>query len=463
VPAENRKDTLVEIRQYAALLWRWLWLIVLCGAVAAGLAFAVSSQQEPVYASTSTLLIRTATGTGGQYNDASLRVMEGMLGTYAELMTKRPILAETIADLKLTMSPEELASKILVTVTPNTLLMTVTVRDTQPQRAADIANQLVNVLNRQEKDLLADPYAAYREALQVIEFAQPNRTPVSPLTSRNVLLALLIEYTNDTVKTSEDVQRLVGLPTLASISQIGGVPAKLITVAAPRSPIAEAYRMLIAQIEFAGIPNPLRSVMVTSAEAHEGKSTTVANLAVALAQNGKRVILVDADLRAPTLHRIFKLNNDLGLSTALLANDWKKLDELIQPTETENLRVLPSGVLPANPARLVGGERMAALASELDQRADIVLYDSPSALAVVDPTLLGRVCDATLLVVKDESTRAANIQRATAVIRQSGTIMLGVVLNNLSTQSPSYYGESANARGLRGWLARLRRPTAETR
>lgn len=459
----------MELKQYASILLRWTWLIVLCALIASLLAYVVSRQQTPIYAASTVLLVNSPARGIAQYSDSALRSTEGMLGTYAELLVKRPVLEETIKDLNLSRSPESLKQQIAVTVTPNTLLLVLTVEDTDPQRAADIANQLVRVLNRQEQELLANPYAAYREALQVIEVALPRSAPVRPLVMTNVLMALavgivlaigvalLAEHFNDTARSIDDVQRVLGLPTLATVTRISGErPSdKLVTAKAPRSPVAEVYRMLLAHIEFATLQRPTRSILVTSAEPGEGKSTTVANLATALAQNGKQVILVDADLRVPTLHKFFGCPNQTGVTTVLLQDSWNNLDDYLLPTGIENLRLMPSGTLSANPPKLINSPRMIELIDQLARRSDIVLFDSPSALSVVDATLLARACDATLLVVRADSTRTEAVRRARDLVVQSGTYMLGVVLNRVASRSPRYYDGREQQTGLRSWVGRM--------
>lgn len=446
----------LDIKQYLTILWRWAWLIVLCTAIAGTGAFLVTSSQPRIYAAKTTVLANAA-GAAPQVTDTNLRTAERMLGTYAELMVSRPVLDQVITNLGLNTSPAALAGQILVEVTPNTLLISLTVEDEDPERAAAIANEIPRVLNTLEQDLLGNPYlSGYSEPLNVVEVALPRFTPVTPNVSSAVALAmlaalvlsagvaLLIEYLDDTVKTSVDVGRVTGLPTLAAIRRIrgGDHAGRLVVANTPRSPIAETYRMFLAHLAYSSAERPIKTLLVASAEAGEGKSTNVANLGVALAQTGKRVIVVDMDLRSPTLHRFFKRTNQLGVTSALQRPAGESLVDghHLVSTGIENLMLMPSGPLPPNPARLFGSPQMAELVAELEREADVVIFDSPSVLAVVDATLLARTCDAAILVARAKATRSDALRQAHTQIAQAGTFIIGVLLNNVTSgRAITYY------------------------
>jgi non-specific protein-tyrosine kinase len=253
-------------------------------------------------------------------------------------------------------------------------------------------------------------------------------------------LAFLIEYLDDSIKSTEQVEQLTGVSTLGIIARIKGKTpvARLVTLHEPGSPAAEAYRVLRANVEFAAAGQPLRTLVITSSHSGEGKSTTAANLAVAFAQTGKRVLLVDADLRRPSLHRYFGLSNGRGVSTALLQPD-SKVTEHLTFSGVENLQLLLSGPLPPNPAELLGSQQMLDLLEEFTRLADVVLFDSSPLLPVVDPTLLARFADATLIVVQSGFTRAGALKKAKNQLLQSGTRLLGVVLNRVSSTHTTYY------------------------
>lgn len=217
-------------------------------------------------------------------------------------------------------------------------------------------------------------------------------------------------------------------------------PSSLVTVVQPRSPVSEAYRQLRTNIQFYSLDRPIQTLLLTSASPEDGKSTTLANLAVTFAETGRSVIAVDCDLRRPSLHRLFSLANDGGLTT--LIREEKTFDELILPTDVPHLRVLPSGPLPPNPSELLGSQRMERVVDSLRGSADIVLFDSPPTISVTDAAILGAKMDGVLLVVSVGKTKRDHVTRAKRLLERVNAKVLGVVLNNVKFDGSlyRYYG-----------------------
>jgi len=216
----------------------------------------------------------------------------------------------------------------------------------------------------------------------------------------------------------------------------------LITVTHPHSPISEAYRILRTNLEFSSLDKPIRTMVVTSAGPDEGKSTTLANLAVTIAQGGKKVILADCDLRRPRQHEIFGLDNDAGLTT-MVVDDEALENPPLQETGVPNLWLLPSGPLPPNPSELLGSRRMEEIIAVLTQRADMVLFDAPPVIAVIDAVVLGSKVDGVLLVINAGGTKRDHAQRAKAQLEKVNVRVIGAVLNNVpfDTSLHRYYSE----------------------
>lgn len=202
---------------------------------------------------------------------------------------------------------------------------------------------------------------------------------------------------------------------------------RLITLAEPRSPMAEAFRTLRTNVMFSGLDKPLQTLLVTSAAAEEGKSTTLANLAVTMAQGGRTTILVDCDLRRPRQHEIFGVPLSPGLSEALL--DKADAPALV-PTEVEGLSLLPAGNPAASPADLLGSRRMEALIANLKSRADFVFFDAPPVIAVTDAALLASLLDGVLLVISAGQTRREHALQAKALLEKIHVRIVGTVLTN---------------------------------
>ncbi len=212
----------------------------------------------------------------------------------------------------------------------------------------------------------------------------------------------------------------------------------LVTISNPRSPVAEAYRALRTNLEFSGLDKPLRSMVVTSASPDEGKSTTLANLAVTVAQAGKRVILVDCDLRRPSLHQIFNVRNNMGI-TDLMRDESLMSNPPLQDTPVPSLKLLTSGQLPPNPAELLGSRRMSEIIACLLGQADVVLFDTPPIIAVTDAALLSAKVDGVILVVGAGKTRREHARKAKALLDKVNARLVGTVLNNVRFDSSLQY------------------------
>jgi non-specific protein-tyrosine kinase len=212
----------------------------------------------------------------------------------------------------------------------------------------------------------------------------------------------------------------------------------LITLNNPRSPIAEAYRTLRTNLEFSNLDKSLRAIVVTSAGPDEGKSTTLANLAVTMAQGGKRIILVDADLRRPTQHEIFNLKNNTGL-TDMVRDEALLAAPPLQETAIPSLHVLTSGQQPPNPAEILGSQKMSQVIAALLERADMVLFDAPPVIAVTDAAVLSSKVDGVLLVVSAGKTKRENAKKAQAQLGQVNARIIGAVLTNVKADGAMQY------------------------
>lgn len=214
---------------------------------------------------------------------------------------------------------------------------------------------------------------------------------------------------------------------------------RLISHFNPKSPIAEAYRQLRTNIQFSSLDNPVRTLLVTSTGPEEGKTTTLANLAVTVAQTGSRVTLVDCDLRKPTIHELFGLSAGPGLTDMLLGAE----DVPYQDCGIENLRIITAGPLPPNPSEMLGSRRMGDVINRLKSEADMVLFDTPPVVIVTDAAVLATRVDGVLLVVSAGKTRRELAQRAKGLLDKVNAPLLGVVLNNVKYEPKihHYYGK----------------------
>ena len=282
--------------------------------------------------------------------------------------------------------------------------------------------------------------------VEVIEHAMPGMKAVKPNKTLNIVLgvviglivgvglAFFIEYLDTSVKTIDDVERTLQSPVLGVIPQNVG----LLIEEGAESPHAEAYRVLRTNLLFARKDDKLNTTAVVSAGAGEGKSTTVLNLATVFAQSGQRVVVVDSDLRRPTLHKLLKVTNNLGLTNYLLKQNT--LDEVIQTTAIPTLDFLASGKLPSSSLGILSSSQMKDLIGELKARYDIVFFDSPPIMGVSDASILASEVDMTIQVIQYRRYPQPMNVRAKQLIEKVGGNLVGIVLNNINmSQDESYY------------------------
>ncbi|MBI1802724.1 MAG: polysaccharide biosynthesis tyrosine autokinase [Chloroflexi bacterium] len=510
----------MEIRYYFDLLRRWAWLLLLGIVLGGGLAFAASRLTTPVYSATTTLLVSESKNSATP-DYTGLLTSERLAKTYSELIKKRPVLEEVIKNLQLSLSVQALAASVIVQPVRDTLLIQVSVENTNAQLAARIAAELTKVFIEKNTDLQSSRFEASRQNLAdelssldkeiksaqasleavkasatpglesdrarletslselrrsyasllqsyeqirvaeaqtvnnvfVVDPPEAPRGAVRPNTSFNTIaglviglllaiaLALLIEYLDDTVKTPDDVQQILGLTALGTVLRQTNPERNkmLITATQPKSSFSESFRTLRTNIQFSSVDKPIHSILVTSAGPGEGKSTLAANLAVAMAQAGHHTVLVDADLRRPSLHRLFDITDQAGLTNGLVTDSVVALNGNLHVSPIENLRILTSGPRPPNPAELLGSKRMHNLLEALKQESDMIIIDSPPALAVADASILASKVDGVILVVESGATRRGLAQKAKAQLEQVGAHMLGVAVNKLSARSAGEY------------------------
>jgi capsular exopolysaccharide synthesis family protein len=408
------------------------------------------SQPRTFRATTTIFVNQTATAGTVTYSDALLN--QQLVMTYSEMAQQPVVLAEVRERLGIPQGADELAAMISVDPVRDTQLFQISATGRSPLMVADLADTTAQVFIEQQARYLP---AGQDSSLRVAQPAQIPSDPVGPRPLRNAILAAIIglliaggivallEYLDDTIKTPQDMEAAAALATLGAIARQrdvarGASGAGLVERANSRSPSIEAFRLVRTNLDFASIDHPLRALLITSASPGEGKTTIAANLAMVQAGMSRRVILVDGDLRKPGLHQAFGLSNQVGVSNMLLTETDHPLDYL-QQTPIEGLRVLTSGPLPPNPTELLSSSRLRALLQRLTNAADLVIIDSPPALAVSDAIIIASRVDGTVVVVDSTRTRAGTLAQVTDALAKSGTRLLGGVLNKISKRSGTYY------------------------
>jgi non-specific protein-tyrosine kinase len=287
-----------------------------------------------------------------------------------------------------------------------------------------------------------------------IETAAIPEKPIRPRKLLNTALAgmvglmlttgilVLREYLDNTVKTSDDIEKLIGLSAIGYIAEMQNKNVDetgLYVSKQPRSPISEAFRSLRTNIEFSAIDKPIKTILVTSPEPDTGKTTIAANLAIIFAQKGRRVLLLDADLRRPHVHRTMNLQNRVGLTDLLLEN--QSIENVSHKIDgSDSITVVTSGSLPPNPAELLGSARMERLLGELGENMDLVVIDSPPSI-VADAQVLAAKVDAILLVIQPSKTQKGLIKATIEILKRANARIIGVVVNRISRDRGDYYSQ----------------------
>lgn len=326
----------------------------------------------------------------------------------------------------------------------------------------------LNTLQGNYGVLLANTEQGAINTLSVVDPAGLPTTPIGPNSGMTIMTAAAIgfvlavsaayvlEFLDNTIKNPDDINEAAGLPTLSGIAWIKApdgeeedqIPEyRLIAAEHPRSPISEAYRVLRTGIQFASLNTHNNTLLLASARPSEGKSSTAANLGVVMAQAGKRVLIVDADLRRPVQHKIFGAIQELGLTRLLLAFDdkadrsngcWNVVEKYVQKTKVAGLSLITSGPIPPNPSEMLDSITMRHLLDMLSDRFDTVILDSPPVLAVTDAVVLGSRVGSVLLVVDAGKTRRQQLKQCVDKMRGVNANLVGVVLNRVSRKGGVY-------------------------
>jgi non-specific protein-tyrosine kinase len=457
----------VELRDYVRVLRR-SWLLVLTCVVLGGLlATTATWRATRLYAATLTLVVSSSDGANTASSYQAGLLSEQRVKSYANLVASDRVAAAVVTRLRLAESPEALRGRITAAAVPDTVLMRVSVSDTDPARAKALADAVGDVfadaVARIEAPSADEPPTV---RVTVWERAKLPTAPVAPRPSRNLALgillgllgglgAALVRHRLDTTLAGErDAATITGLPGLGAIVfESDAARRPLIVHASPHSQRAEAFRQLRTNLRFVDVDGGPRSILVTSSVPAEGKTTTSCNLAIALAQSGKRVCLVEGDLRRPSFATYLGVESAAGLTSVLIGA--AEIDDVLQPwgegrVGDGRIDVLPCGPVPPNPSELLGSQVMANTIQQLVSRYDTVLIDAPPLLPVTDAAVLASRTDGTLLIARVGRTRREQLRRALESLRTVDARVLGTVLNMVPTKGVNaydyggYYGYAPN-------------------
>jgi receptor protein-tyrosine kinase len=413
-------------------------------------AYVHAERSPKLYVAQASLFINIPAARSTQEQLQGVQLSTELIKSYAIIATSRTTAERVKEQLGLPDSASSIANRVSARAFADTVVLVVAAIDTQPVRARLIAQATADVLNGVIADFEREHGRTDAVEARVIEAAATPRHPFSPRPGHSATIGMILgalvgiavaagmDGLDRSVKSKDETERLTGAPVLATIPRMRGVAQTPAVVAdEPTSSGAEAYRALRTALRFLELDVPITTLVVTSAREGEGKTTTALNLAIALAQSGERVILVDADLRRGQLAEAMGLVGIPGLSDAVMRS--VTLDEALQSWR-DTLLVLPAGSTPPNPAEMLGSERMSMLIAELAARCDIVIVDTPPVLSVTDAVVLGAQADATMLVARHGTAQRAQLADSVKLLRGVGADFVGSVLNaDPGHEKQSYY------------------------
>jgi capsular exopolysaccharide synthesis family protein len=449
----KRKARRVVLSDYIRIL-RKSWVpIVLVTLVGVGAASAYSIVQTPKFTAIAKVFVSTQSGGTttelAQGNNFTVQRVK----TYSDLAPTPLVLQPVIAELGLDVNEGTLAKQVTASAPLDTSIIEITVTDTDPVRAADIANataaSLTTVVEKIETPATADAVSPVK--LTLAQQATVPATPVSPNVPLNIALGALVglaigigiavlrETLETRIRTERDVEQVTDVPILGGIVFDPKAQERpLIVHVDPRSPRAESFRTLRTNLQFLDVGRTDRSFVITSSIESEGKSTTGANLAIALADAGSRVLLVDADLRRPKIADYMGLEGAIGLTDALIGR--AELEDVIQPWGREKLFVLPAGQVPPNPSELLGSTRMSHFIEKFNRTFEVVIFDTPPLLPVTDAAILAKRVGGVIIIVAAGRTHKNQLKAAVSTLDNIGAPISGLVLTMLPTKGPDAYG-----------------------
>lgn len=434
----------MELQNYIAILGRRKWVVILTAAITLLVALAGTLAIRPIYQTSATL--RISTTTEGAYPNwrYDTTYADRLMNTYVQVVTSDPMLAQLAKQLGVTTLPTIKASIIA-----NSELMQITAEDQDPIMAAKGANAMTQILiDYAAQDVPpADTQSPNPSKVTIIETASVPRGPSSPRIPLNIALGLvvglvggislafLLESLDTTLYSSEQIQVVTDLPVLGRIPV--GKPKKASTFLNGVSPQGEAFRHARTHLLNLNTSPPVHTILVTSAGAGEGKSTVVSNLAYALAQAGRQVLVVDCDLRLPRMHKLFDLSNQCGLSNFLAQS--ASLGQIAQKSHVRGISVITSGPEPQNPAELLASQQLKVLLDHFAVQFDLVLLDSTSLLAVSDALIVAPLVDGVILVTGQAQLRKSEAVTACQMLRDVQARPIGVIVNRVEKEANNGY------------------------
>lgn len=440
----------MELSDYIRVLRKNWLIIVVATLVGLGAAAGYSLTRTPLYASQASVVVSTQSSGSVQEISQGSTFTQQRVATYVNVATTPLVLDPVIRDLGLDMTAGALAKAVNVSSTLNTTFITIAATDADPVQAADIANAVAAQLPLAVEEIEPSTDGASPVRLTTASTALPTNVPVSPNVPLNLALGALIGLAvgigiavlrtvlDTRIRTIRDVNQITDRPILGAIPfDPKAAERPIIIQADPYNTRSESFRALRTNLQFIEMDGG-HSFVITSSIPSEGKSTTTVNLAIALADAGKRVALIDTDLRKPKVAEYLGIEGGAGLTDVLIGR--AKVGDVMLPWGKRPLFVLPAGKVPPNPSELLGSRQMAQLLEAISRDFDVVLLDAPPLLPVTDAAILSRETTAAILVVSAGRTTTGQLTAALTALETVDAKVGGIVMSMVPTRGPDAYG-----------------------
>ena len=436
----NIKDFLRYLRKYLALI------IIITSLSVIGIIVYEKNFKKPMYTTYTTIILvkndNDDIKSAETITQSDITLNQKLVATYRQIVKSKLVLEQVIRELNLDYTYSKLSKEIKVEALDDTSILKISVTDADSGRAVIIANKLANVFTKEVTEIFNI------NNVSKLDIAQESLKPSNDTLTRDIILAALISligtigiifiiyYFDDTLKLTEDIESEIEMPVIAKVFKDHS-KEDLIVDKKPKAITSESIRTLRTNLQFSSIDNELKTILVTSTTPSEGKSFISANLAISFAQSGKRVLLIDCDLRKGRQHTVFNVSHKKGLSNLLLG-DISNYTGYVNQTGINGLGVITSGPFPPNPSELLESKKNAQLLEILKENFDIIILDGAPCIGLSDSVILSSLVDKVILVTSENTTQKSALKETKKLLDNVGANIAGCVINNISAKKRGY-------------------------
>ena len=441
----------INIKEFFSYLTRYIAAFIVVIALAVGgIAVYDLNFKKPIYQARTTVVVAKSDTTEGSVGTTlnDVNMSQKLATTYSEIAKSELVLNQVIENLGLHTDVKSLSKNLTIKPVDDTSILSITVKDADARLSAVIANEIAGVFSKEVASIFNI------ENVKQLSVATTPDAPANNTLTRDLILATVIGglavagfaflrfYLDDTVKHNDDTEKTIGLPVTGCVSRseikVKQPGSELVVDKLPKAIVSENIKSLRTNLQFASVDKDLKTVLVTSVNAGEGKSFVSANLAISFAQADKKVLLVDCDLRKGRLHKMLGIANTSGFSN-LLTSDLRNLGKYVRPTNIKNLDVITCGAYPPNPSELLASKKNKRLIKMLSSYYDVIIFDGAPVGGLADSVILSSLVDETIIVVKDANTSRADLVGVKDALNKVGAQVAGVVFNMVNRKSSKYY------------------------